>query len=235
MNDERYFNFPIALMKNVKTDSERNNFLSCALYYHLAKHCLKIEECNTYEESPNERFKRSADFHNVILNGDVTSRRVQGENLLFEYSEEKVFSGINTKVFWDFYSQEKTEFEWNCLFAYLGLKSIIGNKEFAKSNNNHLLARMSGFKNADEVTEFNFSFSRYQFDKIKTELQYNWFLNYYATYTRGFYFSFDKKCKLDKLVFEAEKRKLKNKEAKLKSDKNDARLLALNRLRESPP
>lgn len=235
MSDERYLNFPIALMKNVKTNSERNEFLSCVLYYHLAKHCLKIEDCNMFDETEDQRFKRSAGFYNITMNGDVKNRRVEGEKLLKKYEKENVYSGINTKVFWDFYNQDKTEFEWNCLFAYLGLKSIIGNKDFAKSNNNHLLARMSGFSKADEVTEYNFSFSRYQFDKIKTELQYNWYLNYYATYTRGFYFSFDNKCNLEKLVFEAEKRKKKNKEEKLKNDKNEARLLALRRLKEPPP
>lgn len=235
MSEERFFNFPIAMMQNVRTNEQRQTFLQNLLYYHLAKHSERIEDLNEYDETDDQRFKRSADYYSVNLVGGITQRRKSGENLIEKYYSEKVLTGINIKVFWEYYKNDKSEFEWHCLFAYLGLKSIIGNKDFAKSNNMHLLARMSGFTTKEYLDSDSLSFNRYQFEKIKKNLQYYWHLNYYATYTRGFYFSFDNKCNLNNLVLEAEKRKKKNKDDKLKKDKEQARQMALKKIRESPP
>jgi hypothetical protein len=53
-------------------------------------------------------------------------------------------------------------------------------------------------------------------------------VNIYSRYTRGFYVSIDKTFTLDKLVFEAEKRRKSTKEKQLKQKKEDARKAALN-------
>lgn len=235
MTNERFFNFPIAMMQNVRDNEQRQDFLQNLLYYALAKHSEKIEDLNEYFETDDQRFKRSAQYYSVNVGAEVAKKRKAGENLICEYKSEKVFSGINTKVFWQYYSNDKSDFEWNCLFAYLALKSIMGNKEYAKTNNIHLIARMSGFDSKESLDSDCLFFKRYQLDKIKNSLQHYWHVNYYATHTRGFYFSFDKKFSLKELVFVAEKQKKKNKDDKLKKDKEEARQQALERLKNLPP
>ena len=82
---------------------------------------------------------------------------------------------------------------------------------------------------SDEVKVYA---NRYQIDKIKKELIFNWYLVYYSRHTRGFYVSF--KLDIEELVFEAEKKRKSVKEKQQKQAQNEALKKALERLKTAP-
>src|SRR5690242_7142518 len=136
MMSERFFNFPIQMMQGVLEGwKEKDEFLRDILYFHIENHAQKIEDHNEYEETEEQRFKRSAEFWGVKMSGNIERSYERGAELLEEFEKSKVFVGISTEIFWNFYQNEKTQFEWECLVAFLALKSILGKKTFCKSNN----------------------------------------------------------------------------------------------------
>ncbi|AZA52053.1 hypothetical protein [Chryseobacterium sp. G0201] len=229
--DVKYFNFPVHLMQGVLRGNQqtKKDFLSNLLYYSVYRHSVLIEDLNNYEETDEERFKRSAGWFNVTL-GNLKNSLTQGSQLYSKYGNSKVFVGFNTHIYWDFYKNDKTDFHWECLFSFLALKSIIGKKQYAKTNNQLLFTRMAGKEKVKDYQSLKgFDFTRYHLDKIKTELQINWGLKYYSRYTKGFYAGFD--IELESLVYEAEKRKDSMKTQVLKADKKNALDAALEKIK----
>lgn len=229
--DAKYFNFPVQLMQNVLKANQKikQGFLTSLLHYAIYRHSLFIEDLNEYEETEQERFKRSAEWLNVSI-GNINSALCDGKELYSQYKKANVYTGLNTNIFWDFYKNEKTDYQWECLFAFLAFKSIIGKKQYVKTNNQMLYTRMAGKEKVKEYQALKgFNFSRYHLDKIKTELQINWGLQYYSRYTKGFYAGFD--IDLESLIYEAEKRKDSMKINILKTDKKNALDLALEKIK----
>ena len=228
---ERFFNFPIMMMQGVLEGwKDKKEFLKDVLYFHIENHAQKIEDLNEYEETEVQRFKRSAEFWGVKMSGNIERSYERGAELIAEFETSKVFVGISTEIFWNFYNENKTDFEWECLAAFLALKSILGNKTFCKSNNGLLYARMSGYESADVNS---ITLSRFHRDKIIQELEDNWNLKYYSRYTKGFYFGFD--IGINDLVFEAEKRRKSTKEKLRNDEKKKALAEALKRLGSTAP
>lgn len=216
MSEAKYFNFPIKMMQGVLEGwKEKDDFLRDILYFHISNHAQKLEDLNEYEETELLRFKRSAEFWNVSMSGELRSRQKRGAELLTAFEESKVYVGINTDVFWNFYKTEKSDFEWECLVAFLALKSILGNKSYSKTNNGLLYARMSG--NESSKDEHCLTFSRFHRDKIILKLETDWNLKYYSRYTKGFYFGID--VSLKDLIFNAESKREKLKVEALKNSK----------------
>ena len=215
---ERFFNFPIQMMQGVLEGwKDKDEFLRDLLYYHIQSHAEKIEDLNEYEETEEQRFKRSAEFWGVKMSGNIERSYERGAELLEEFEKSKVFVGISTEIFWNFYQNEKTQFEWECLVAFLALKSILGKKTFCKSNNALLYARMSGNESVTDL--HSLTLSRFHRDKIILKLEIEWNLKYYSRYTKGFYFGID--TTLQDLIFFAEDRRESFKAKELKKSKDE--------------
>ena len=213
---ELFFNFPIQMMQGVLEGwKEKDEFLRDILYFHIENHAQKIEDLNEYEETEEQRFKRSAEFWGVKMSGNIERSHERGAELLEEFEKSKVFVGISTEIFWNFYQNEKTQFEWECLVAFLALKSILGKKTFCKSNNALLYARMSGNESVTDL--HSLTLSRFHRDKIILKLEIEWNLKYYSRYTKGFYFGID--TTLQDLIFFAEDRRESFKAKELKKSK----------------
>lgn len=215
---ERFYNFPIIMMQGVLEGwKEKDEFLKDILYFHIANHAQKLEDLNEFEETEVQRFKRSAEFWGVSMSGNIERSQLRGAELLDEFEKSKVFVGISSEVFWNFYQNDKTQFEWECLAAFLALKSILGNKTFCKSNNALLYARMSGNESVKDL--HSLSFSRFHRDKIILKLELEWNVKYYSRYTKGFYFGID--TTLEDLIFFAEDRRESFKAKELKKSKSE--------------
>lgn len=215
---ERFFNFPIQMMQGVLEGwKDKDEFLRDLLYYHIQSHAEKLEDLNEYEETEEQRFKRSAEFWGVKMSGNIERSYERGAELLEEFEKSKVFVGISTEIFWNFYQNEKTQFEWECLVAFLALKSILGKKTFCKSNNALLYARMSGNESVTDL--HSLTLSRFHRDKIILKLEIEWNLKYYSRYTKGFYFGID--TTLQDLIFFAEDRRESFKAKELKKSKDE--------------
>ena len=219
--DEKYFNFPIQMLSGFLENSTK--CLDDIFEYAIYQHSLKLEGTET------ERFKASCKWFGVIPD-NINKNVRKGKELIQNTPEGSPHIGISKTMWFEFYQNEKTEFEKVCLLGYLAIKSILKTKPHWKLDNKFWLSRMDGkVKAVTELWELSESIKKYSTEyqtvKIKTELRNNWGLVTYSRYTRGFYVSFD--LTLEQLVFEAEKRRKSTIEKKYKEQEIRALKLAL--------
>lgn len=230
MNNEKYLNFPIQLLTGFITDTRKtlDNIVSYSVY----ENALKLEHGTELQ-----KIKDSAEFYQMKLGSDKHSLD-NGKLLYNSVPNNSPKVGLNLSIWWDFYKNEKTEFDKVCLLGFLAIKSILGNKSYCKVTNLYLWARMDGKTNTiEEVSELSNEIrkyaNRYQTENIKNELILNWHLIYYSRYTRGFYVSL--KMSLEDLIFEAEKKRKSIKDKQQKQLQNEALKKVLERLKPEPP
>lgn len=220
----RYFNFPIQLLTGFLDDPAKSlkNMLDYALY----KHSLAMEY-----GSELDKLIASAGYFNVKL-GYPKDNLKNGKELYNKADQKSPKVGINLKIFWDFYKNDKPEFDKVCLLAFLALKSIIQKKSYCKIDNKFWLARMDGKPRSCEYAELSANLlkyaNEYQTKKIKTALKLGWGLVTYSRYTRGFYISFT--MSMESMILEAEKRRRSTKEKQYKKQEEAAVTMALARL-----
>ncbi len=153
--------------------------------------------------------------------------------------EDSCFPMVNVDTLLEYLENDKSESETMQLLAFIGIKSIIGQKQYTKTNYAHVMARAFGYNSTKDVPKelpqqiqpiFDKYQIRYHRDTLFTSLEDNWNLIKYGFYLRGFYVSVDSKFSLEKLVLVAESSKKKNKDTKRKNDKAEARKKALEKL-----
>lgn len=201
-SEEKYFNFPIQLLEGFLLDSKK--VLDDILNYSVYKESLKLEYGTELQ-----MIKYSEKFFNLKL-GNYQNTLDSGKLLYNSMPTISPKAGLSVTIFFEFYKNDKSDFDKACLLAFLGLKSIIGKKSYCKTINLYLWARMDGKTKAiDNVLQLSNEVRKYaneyQTKKIKTALRNNWGLVHYARYTWGFYVSFI--LDLKKLITEAEKRR----------------------------
>lgn len=229
MSDTKYFNFPIQLLEEIFRRKE--SVLSDVLNFALYSHTLKLNDENMYNNSEYLKFVAAAKWYYVdnITKSDFE----RGKKLFNSIPTDSPKVGLNIAIFWDFYKNEKSDFDIACLSAFLAIKSILGMKPYCKMNNSFLLARMSGkakaIKDQSELPpEFLKYASEYQTVKIKKVLSESWGLITYSRYTRGFFVSFT--LDYPALVMEAEKRRKSTKEKQQQQYKKDVLKQVLEKL-----
>jgi len=222
--NEKYFNVPVQLFSGFLQNSTicLNNVFEFAIY----EHSMKLT--GTQEE----RFKAACKWY-AVMPGNYKENAENGKKLKENTPEKSPKVGISRTMFFDFYQNEKSDFDKICLLGYLAIKSILQKKPYQKIDNKFWLARMDGKAKAvtmfDELSEIILKYSNeYQTVKIKTELRNNWGLVTYSRYTRGFYVSFE--LSIDQLVFEAENRRKSTKDKQHRQLETAALLKAMSRL-----
>lgn len=238
MSDVKYFNFPIKLLEDIFKD--KNTVLENILYYALYSHSLKLDEEDLYSNSEFSKFKSAAKFYSVTLGGgdqDIKLKLRQGKKLFDSIPTDSPKVGLNIKIFWDYYKNDKSDFDIACLAAFLAIKSILGFKPYCRTDNSFLWGRMSGnakaIKDVSELSEGVKKYANdYQTVKIKNALRDGWELVTYSRYTRGFYVSFT--LDLPALIMEAETRRKSTKEKQYKQQEKDIVSQVLTRLKEAP-
>ena len=218
MGDVKYINFPIKLIKELFEDKEKA--LSNILYYALYSHSLKLDK----ENSELHRFKSAVNFYKVNLNVGDQAKLNKGKALYNSIPHAIPKVGILISIFWDYYSNEKSDFQIACLASFLAIKSILGSKPYCKTDNAFLWARMSGntkaIKDVSELTDGVKKFANdYQTVKIKDALRDDWGLVTYSRYTRGFYVSFTMDLKA--LIMQAETRRKSFKDKQSRQHEQD--------------
>lgn len=228
MSDQGYLNFPVTILKDAFKDIRKT--MNYAMRYAGYVHTLKLDHGNNAQ-----KMKDAGEFFNMTWGDDAVAYN-EGSRLYSAHPKNTPKVGINKDMAFDFYDNPKTEYEIAVLLAYLALKSIIGNKPYIRTTNEFMIARMAGYSSVvkdiqDTLPEpLRRHTTRRMLDKIKFDLQMNWNVIIYARYVRGFYVSLDNKFNLDKLVFEAEKRRKSNIEKQRKQAIQEARVKALTAL-----
>lgn len=223
MSKETYFNFPIVLLQDAFKDIRlvMDNIMHYAGYVHAYNLEFGEEE---------ERMEAAGNFFNMIYRDNYSSYK-KGEMLFNSIPSGQPMVGINKDVCLDYYETKKTNDEIAVLMAFLALKSIIGFKKYAKTDNIFLLTRMGGYAKKEDLPEilpeslgkYNHIGHRRKLDRIKKELQLKWNINIYSRYNRGFYVSIDSRCSKKELIEIAEQEKEENKWKRLKAEEEELR------------
>ncbi len=224
--EPKYFNFPIVLLEGFLVDDKRvlKNIFDYALYAHTLD----------YEFGDEEQMMSDAQEYFGVTCGNKNRTYENGENLYNSIPEKTPMVGINKDRWFDYYKNDKPEFDKVSLLGFLAIKSILQNKAYCKIDNKFWLSRMDGkaksIKDNSELSkELLIYANEYQTKKIKSELIDNWGLVHYSRYTRGFYVSYN--LNINDLVFEAEKRRKSTKEKQRKEAEQLALKKALERLK----
>ena len=203
MSKPAYLTFPIILLKYGITDIKKsmNSAMNYCLYYQF-----------NLNHNSSDPLGQASDYLGINFY-DYEEAIIEGEMLYQTINDNAPKTSISKEMIFDFYKNKKSEFEIVCFLAFASLKSIIQKQVYKKITNEYLLNRMSGnSRTGAPINPLLKKYSnRYQLDKIKTELQLNWGLKYYAVKTRGFYVSFT--MPLNELAVIAER---KNRSYKLK-------------------
>jgi len=222
MSKTEYLTFPIQIIEGGLNDIKgcTNNAMFYCLYYQYLRE-VEYESDNPLNEA--------ADYIGINF-GNINKARNTGKSLYESIPKNAPLTSITRKMIFDFYNNEKTQFEVVCFLAFAALKSIIQDQGYKKMTNEYLLSRMSGNSKskADIDPTLKPFTSRYQLDKIKQELQLNWGLKYYSMKTRGFYVSFT--MSLTELAKIAEKNNKAYKLKRLNELKQQARRKAIEEL-----
>lgn len=207
----------------------KREFLTEVLYYSIFSHAETLQDKNEYDENDTQRFSVAAKYLKVTL-GNIEDSYKIGKSLYYTHSDNLCLANLSKDIFWQYYNESKSDFDWRCLLAFLALKSIIGRKKYTKTNNTFLLSRMAGFSatNADHGIKI----TRYQLDKIKTELQLNWHIVYHGKNTRGFFVGIDINISLEDLMLDSETKKKSNREKALREQKNIVYMNTMEKLKK---
>jgi hypothetical protein len=171
--------------------------------------------------TPAERMKAAGD-HLGITWGNINTALKEGKELHQRTLAKTPMTSIRKPVLWDYYSNDKTEFEIACLLAFAAIKSILGNKPFCKTNKALIHARMFGYRSAKDMPEVLEGYEakyakRWHMDRLLKELQFSWSLKVYTNHCYGIYVCFGKANKKDMVRVCLEK-KSKNKEKRLQAE-----------------
>lgn len=207
----RYILFPIEILQ--ETDIKR--VCSKAFDYGIYRKALDFIEGET--KVMPRHIEQSMKYFSLVVNG-LERRATDGKIIYDTFSNNNPMVSISIERLIQYGKEDKTDFEVLIFRAYCAIRSILGTKPYTKVTNDYLKSRMYGFRNA---TDYPFNKSeRYLFDKIKLELQKDWYLIYYSRQTRGFYVSYS--LPLEKLIYHAELNRESYKANELKRAKNEA-------------
>ena len=229
-----YHNFPIGMCEICWRDGVKA-FCDSIMYYYAYSKWVEVNgNITTNDFQEYRKFVREECKINLGNPKDSFSDGLQ----LYKkyYSKNTPFVGIENNMLFDIYNNEKTEFEIVCLMAFLALRSIIGHKEYARTNFDLMFARMLGFASAKNVGNSKVLDSyktRYKRTKIIDTLKKDWHLSFYSAKDglRGFYVSFDMSY-FDLCKIAESKRKSFIMKA-MKEDEKKAKAEALKELKEN--
>jgi hypothetical protein len=225
-----YFNFPITILQ-LKNGDYTGRMRDMVLYA-LHDYTKKLTY-GTYIQKYSEAAKK----FNVHIYSKISESYADAKKVHEKYfSHYQPLTGISIKTYWEFIDNDKSTFDFQCLFTYLALKSIVGTKPYLKITNDLMIARHGGYISKKYLpnplpSHLEVIKTRYWSDKIKEELKNNWGVNFYGYQFRGFYFSLSLSYK--QLVLEAEKNRINLKRKNQKNEEAKIRLEVINELMKS--
>src|ERR1035437_6497725 len=180
--DEKYFNFPICLIDGIFEDKMK--VLDNIFDYSIYAKAVTLEDGSIKDKTNSalRYFGVNANAERVLKNGKI---------LFTNLSKNSPKASIKKEMYFDFYTNDKTEFELAVLCGFCAIRSILLFKPYCKATDNYMIVRMAGKATIKEIEDlpeplkkYN---NRYHLDKIKKELRNNWKLKMYGKHTRGFY------------------------------------------------
>jgi len=221
-----FYNAPVVLLGGFIPDTRGT--LDNVLDYCFYEACLNVTG-DLPDADPEDRMKYVADKLLGVTFGSIWNSFRNGEELFNSIPQRTARAPIHRTIFWDYYKNEKTDFEKACFLFMHALKSILGKNEGAKKKitNLFILSRMDGqnsaYKSVDELSpEIRKYSTEYQLRKIKDTFQKHGMFEYaglvfYGRYVRGCWYAFG--IPLHELMMHAELHKRKNRDKLLKAER----------------
>lgn len=226
MSSYEYYNFPIQLLNGFLNNSKK-------VLIDISHYCIYrvfVDNFEKYSGSFTGYQKACEDFGIEFKN--VAEAYQNGKTWYETTIEKSPMVGMTSEMYWDYMTNDKTEFEKVCLLGDLAFKSILGAKSYIKLDNKYWFSRMNG--SAKSITKEELSpkiqryLNEYQTKKIKNKLIADWGLSSYSRYNRGFYISY--KMSLEDLAYHAEKIRKSTQDKKIKEEVKSAHEKAMQRL-----
>lgn len=223
---KQYLNFPISLLQGLLDDTQGalSRIIDYCIIYETKVHLKPIDEARK--------------MFGMAKPPDMKSWWAYATQLFYNTPRNQPRTGLEVRMFWEYYQEEKTDEEKAILLAFLAIKSILGYKtEYKLGKQEIIFHRMAGHTNTDGDLPDNIKkhCSRYKFDKIKAELQDHWGIVFYANHIRGMYISTT--WNMNTLAYIAEKKKqaTKQKQEAQRKRQEEARDFALKELAKPAP
>ena len=181
-----------------------------------------------------EHYQMHMAFESLAMNGDIEHNLKIGKQIESEMSEIEPKPMLSKALLFEFRDNQKSESDVAQLAAYMAIRSIMGKRQFAKTNKQLIVARMFGFSSHKAIPEqlkpaikdlmIKYS-NRYHIDKLLQQLELKWHVVTYSHHMRGLYVGIN--IDLDTLALVAEVKKQKHQIEVLKNAKSQARTKAL--------
>lgn len=148
---------------------------------------------------------------------------------LYRENRGKAPTGISRTVFWDYYHNDKSQWQIAELLGYLAIKSIVGKRPSRKVGEKLLKARMSGLHAIKDgaidasIEEF---LTESRMRSLKVRLCLNWGMKKSPTNARGFWVSMGNKTSLVGLIIASKQATKKSKIKRLKDQEREALRIA---------
>lgn len=290
MRDDRYFQFPLFLLRDLMTDkkSTLNDIISYGLYsysetiqtnivdvitqlmycYYRQSNDMPIDLHRTMQryidnemlcldeeyygfdsihfhpekeiEQLTEIFKDDSDFRNEAIEfvkirksysylgvvGNFENCLIVGKKIQSKIPKGEPMPMISKNQLFEFRDNDKTEFELMQFAINIGIRSIIGESSYSKTNKQLILCRAFGYNTIKHLPEsmpevYRKYSNRYHIDRVLQRLEVdNWNLIFYGRHIRGIYIGIKNRVSLESLIKIAEKKKDKTRIEELKATKN---------------
>ncbi len=226
MSSYEYYNFPIQLINGFLDDSKK-------VLIDISHYCIYRVFIDNFEKNSGSftGYQKACDDFGIEFK-NVAAAYQNGKDLYEATIDKSPMVGMTSEMYWDYMTNEKSEFEKVLLLGDLAFKSILGAKSYIKLDNKYWFSRMNGSVKSIVKEEISPKLQRYlneyQTKKIKNQLIAGWGLASYSRYNRGFYVSY--KMTLDDLAYHAEKIRKSTQDKKIKNDVKSAHEKALERL-----
>lgn len=209
------------------------------------------EYCEEHKDLKNEieEFHRLRQVKEVLdLRFDISSiaQTYRKYHTAYDGFHDQPLVSISQKMIFDFYKNQKTDYEKALFAMYAGIRSIIGNKDFAETTGSMIKCRMFGAKNQPELglilkdkkikAAYDQYTTDYHYKKMLKDLVARGFLMSEIGYNKRTYVS----CKLDMkgledaIVEHIKAKSLNLKFKQLKKKRLQAKISINRRLNKSP-
>jgi hypothetical protein len=183
----RYLNIPIPMLKELHINRKK--------FYEEVFNVGTYLYSKTLKGSEEECYRDALKFLG-FTEGNISFDIMNAKDVLNRLPQKYPFVGIEIHILFDYYKNEKDDFDIVCLGSFLGIKSILGKKTYCKTNKGLIHARMFGYSSVKEVpkqlTPIQLKYQiRWHMDKVLLKLQMNWYLTVVSDHNRGMYISFN--------------------------------------------
>lgn len=187
-----------------------------------------------------EFYQMQLAFNSIGINGGIEFCLNSAKEIEKQIEPNEPQPMISKSLLFEFRDEQKSEFDLIQFLAFIAVKSILGKRQYTKTNKNHIVSRMFGYSSIKHLPdklkpglkELRAKYSyRYHIDKLILNLELNWNIITYSNHNRGMYVAMKNKIDIKELALIAEAKKQKTKVEALKQLKKEATAEALAKLK----